>query len=297
MPNRIIKESINSSKNMNRLSAEAERHFYRLLLLSDDHGCFEATPEVVRGKCYMWQLDQVSIDHITAWQNELGEKGILGFWEDDGRIFGNFLTFDKHNTKYSVTEDGKSTRHRRKTPAPPANLANLCQLLPTFANDVNSSQSLPNPNPTHNPNPKKNDFSKEKSGGGPPEQKNRKTPNYSQEELDRRWNAEEVAEILKDYDNLKDQNLFQMTEKFRKIIKEDVVVIKYIALKYKQYLEVVIPLGKLLNEKSGYLKKVCDGLKEKGMWSELKSEAYKWDWKNEPTEAGSLLGGVTSRSP
>jgi len=148
MPNRIIKESINTSPTINALSVQSERHWYRLLLLADDHGCFEATPAIVRGKCYALQLCSISVEDVQSWQNELGQAGILRYWEHEMRIYGVFVTFDKHNTRYSVTEDGKSTRHRRKTPIPPDS-KDLCQSLPTLAT---TSMSLPNPNPNPNPN-------------------------------------------------------------------------------------------------------------------------------------------------
>jgi hypothetical protein len=146
MPNRVIKESILTSPNFNQLSVHADRHFYRLLLVADDYGCFEATIAVVKGKCYPLK-DDISRDDIAQWQNELIELGIIRTWSEDGRDYGIFLSFDKHNAKYAVTEDGKPTRHRRRTPEPPDEI--LCQLLPAFANVC---QSLPNPNPKHNPN-------------------------------------------------------------------------------------------------------------------------------------------------
>lgn len=133
MANRIIKDSILTSPNFNRLSVHAERHFYRILMLTDDYGCFEATPDVVRGKCYPLQFRQISAKDVERWQNELGEKGILLFWIDDGRVFGIFRSFDKHNAKYAVTSDGKPTRRARKTPIPPDSEAGFCQSLPSFA--------------------------------------------------------------------------------------------------------------------------------------------------------------------
>ncbi len=149
MPNRIIKESILTSPTINRLSAQAERHFYRLLLLSDDHGCLEATPLVVRGRCYGLQ-PRITAKVVKGWQKELEEVGILRFWPDDERIFGVFCSFDKHNSKYSLTDDGKPTRHRRKTPEPPKQLLDndLENYEPVFA-----TLCQPLPNPKHKPNP------------------------------------------------------------------------------------------------------------------------------------------------
>ncbi len=160
MPNRIIKESIWTSPNLNKLSVYAERHFYRLLLAADDYGCFESTPAVVRGKCYPLK-EKMSIKNIEEWQRELEAKNIIISWEDSERQFSIYRHFEKHNTRYCVTENGRPTRHRRKTPPPPDNILNKINetneivkiwdedSLPAFAS---LGQSLPNPNPNPNIN-------------------------------------------------------------------------------------------------------------------------------------------------
>jgi len=148
MPNRIIKDSIWTSDNLNELSVYAERHFYRILLLVDDYGCFLSTPIVVKGICYPLKED-VKSSNIQEWQRELEEKNILVSWSEGGRRYSMFRSFDKHNAKYSVSNDGKPTRHRRKTPEPPDDI--LCQPLPTLAS---VEQSVSNPKPKPKPNPK-----------------------------------------------------------------------------------------------------------------------------------------------
>lgn len=111
MPNRMIKESIWTSPNLNRLSPLAERHFFRLLPLPDDHGCCEITPAVVKGRCYPLQQEEITDGDIDIWQQELENNGIIITWELNGRQFGAFTTFAKHQRIRSL--------HNRKTPAPP----------------------------------------------------------------------------------------------------------------------------------------------------------------------------------
>lgn len=118
MANRIIKDSIYTSPNLNQLGVWAERHFYRVLMLADDYGCFESTPAVVRGICYPLQ-ESLRSSEIEKWQQELRDKKIISTWTQDGHEYSAFLTFDKHNSRYAVTEDGKPSRRRRKTPEPP----------------------------------------------------------------------------------------------------------------------------------------------------------------------------------
>ena len=110
MPNRVIKESIWTSPNLNRLSDVAERHFFRILCLPDDFGCCELTPLVVKGKCYPLK-ENITIDMVKQWNTELEEEDIIRTWNLNGRIFAYFPTFGAHQRIRSL--------HLRKTPEPP----------------------------------------------------------------------------------------------------------------------------------------------------------------------------------
>ncbi len=102
MPNRIVKESIWTSPNFNRLSCIAERHFFRLLPLPDDTGVFEATPSVIKGKCYPLKKN-IKNEHIKKWNKELEEAGIIEMWHGgDGREYGRFVNWEKHQRIRSV---------------------------------------------------------------------------------------------------------------------------------------------------------------------------------------------------
>jgi len=48
LPNRFIKESICKSETLDKLTAEEERLFYRLIVNCDDYGRFDAKPSIVR---------------------------------------------------------------------------------------------------------------------------------------------------------------------------------------------------------------------------------------------------------
>ena len=141
MPNRVIKESIWTSPNFNKLSPLAERHFCRILTLADDHGCFESTPNVVKGRCYPLR-DEVSGEDIASWQDELQDQEIIIRWNTDGREYAIFPKFHLHQRIRST--------HNRKTPAPPDEVADICRQL-TASDGLN-----PNLNPNHNHNPNLN---------------------------------------------------------------------------------------------------------------------------------------------
>ena len=110
MPNRIIKESIWTSHNLNKLSPSAERHFYRILLACDDWGCVEITPPIIKGKCYPL-AQSVDEKSIIVWNAELIDNQIIKIWEIESRVYGQFIKFEDHN---ELTE-----KHKPKTPPPP----------------------------------------------------------------------------------------------------------------------------------------------------------------------------------
>lgn len=115
MPNRIIKDSIWTSPNFNQLSEAAERCFYRILLSADDWGCFEASPMVIRGKCYPLQ-PATELACIEKCLTELESAGIIKRWQRGNRNYGQFVTFEQHNNL--------SQKHEPTTPCPPWMLEN-----------------------------------------------------------------------------------------------------------------------------------------------------------------------------
>ena len=110
MPNRIIKESITTSPNFNKLSPYAEKHWHRVLILADDHGCFEATPLVVKGNGYPLQ-PYVRARDIEKWNKELEDCELVRLWTVGDRTFAQFTTFGEHNELLQ--------RHAPTTPCPP----------------------------------------------------------------------------------------------------------------------------------------------------------------------------------
>jgi hypothetical protein len=164
MPSRVIKESFLTSRSIARLSTAAENHFIRLTLLKDDWGCFEATPEFVKGHCYTYHAN-ITPDNIYIFNAELETNGDIRYWEQDDRIYGVFINHDKHTTHYSVSESGEPTRHRRKTPEPPKSIFTK-EYKPVFSININKPADLitgnntskqpvsnPVPNPVLVPNP------------------------------------------------------------------------------------------------------------------------------------------------
>lgn len=74
MPTRMIRDWTDSTR-FERLSAEAERLFVRLIMKADDYGRFHGDPRLVKAACF--PLLEVLPQAIDAWTRELCAAGLL----------------------------------------------------------------------------------------------------------------------------------------------------------------------------------------------------------------------------
>lgn len=111
----------------------AERHFFRLLPLPDDHGCCELTPDVVKGRCYPLK-PKVTTKMIDEWNQELQKFDVIRMWEEKGRKFGYFPTWAEHQRIRSL--------NKRRTPEPPSTVVNCRQVTTTVADCGSLPSSL-----------------------------------------------------------------------------------------------------------------------------------------------------------
>ena len=108
MPNRIIKESICTSDNINNLSLEEEVFFYRLLVHCDDYGLMDARPAILRAKCFPLKVDKIKLSQIEKWLHSLVKNQLIALYEYDGRPYLKMLSWEKHQqirsrkTKYPL---------------------------------------------------------------------------------------------------------------------------------------------------------------------------------------------------
>ena len=116
MPDRVIRETILSSQSMARMSPEGERQLVRLWLTCDNHGRFEADPQLVRAKCFPRMLDIVTEEDVAAWLDEIQDAETVSFYEVDEKLYGfhpNWLRSNKLRTENS------------KYPNPPQHLTHI----------------------------------------------------------------------------------------------------------------------------------------------------------------------------
>ena len=133
MPNRIIKESVCTSDNVNDLSWFEECFFYRLIVNCDDYGRTDARSAILKAR--LFPLKTVTEKQIESALDKLATVGIVSVYEYDGRPYLQFLTWEKHQT---------IRNKKSKYPQPDETCKQLNANVPVIQS---------NPNPIQNPNP------------------------------------------------------------------------------------------------------------------------------------------------
>ena len=145
MPNRIIKESICTSENIDQLSAFNETVFYRLIVNVDDYGRIDARPKLLSAK--LFPLKDIRSSQIEDALRKLTSAELVTLYEVDGKPFLQMNTWDRHQTirakksKCPAPEDGKKTSEI------------ICTQMQADDSKCsrNPIQSESNPNPNRNP--------------------------------------------------------------------------------------------------------------------------------------------------
>ena len=110
MPNRILKESICASENIDQLSAFQETFFYRLIVNCDDYGRMDARPKILSAR--LFPLKEVRSNQIEDALRALTSAELVILYEVDGKPFLQMKTWDRHQqvrakkSKYPSPEDG-----------------------------------------------------------------------------------------------------------------------------------------------------------------------------------------------
>ncbi len=102
MPSRLLRERITTSESLDALSAEAERLFYRLLVVSDDYGRFEAMSQIIIAKTFPRRVGEegaraVTKASINAWLEELARANVIQLYTVKGREYGAFINWSEYN--------------------------------------------------------------------------------------------------------------------------------------------------------------------------------------------------------
>lgn len=117
MPNRILKESIKASAQIDSLSWFEEVLFYRLLVTADDYGCMDGRTILLRNELFPLK-DNVTKKAVEDAIDHLASVGLLRKYEASGMPYLFFPTWEKHQ---------RVRNQHRKYPEPPAvDLSDTC---------------------------------------------------------------------------------------------------------------------------------------------------------------------------
>lgn len=135
MPNRIIKESICTSEEIDILTPEQEVFFYRLMVVVDDFGLMDARLSILKAKCY--PLKSIEINSIQLNLARLQDVGLVNLYQVDGKPYLSIAKWADHQ---------QIRAKRAKYPMPDSGSEINCNQLKSNAPVIQS-----NPNPIQNP--------------------------------------------------------------------------------------------------------------------------------------------------
>lgn len=95
MPNRILKESVKRSEQIDKLSWFEEVVFYRLILTADDYGCLDGRSVLLKNELFPTK-DNVTKKAVEDAVSKLASVGLLCKYTVNGKPYLFFPTWTKH---------------------------------------------------------------------------------------------------------------------------------------------------------------------------------------------------------
>lgn len=147
MPNRIIKETIRTSKSVNALTDFQFRLWLYLITYVDDYGCGSADPELLKGFVFP-RRKGVTEGQIKSALTDLANSGMINLYEADGESYFCFPNWSNHQRIQSKV---------RKYPEPPQiTVSHGESPYVTVSHGESPLESESNPIQNPNPNPNTN---------------------------------------------------------------------------------------------------------------------------------------------
>ena len=94
MPNRILKESICRSDEIDSLTWFEEVLFYRLIVICDDFGRYDGRAKIIKGSCF--PLKDITEKDIDKALEKLSAVGLVRVYEAQGRPYLQLVTWAEH---------------------------------------------------------------------------------------------------------------------------------------------------------------------------------------------------------
>jgi hypothetical protein len=109
MPNRIVREGINSSARVNALSLGAEVFYRRLISVVDDYGRYHGSVVTLRGACWPTNPEKIREKDVSKWLTELlkGDDPLVKTYAVGGATY------------VEIQEFRQITRSKSRFPDPP----------------------------------------------------------------------------------------------------------------------------------------------------------------------------------
>ncbi len=113
MPNRLLKESICTSENIDQLTPLQEILFYRLIVNCDDFGRMDARPKILSAR--LFPLKEISVNQIEEALKALLSAELVILYQVNGKPFLQMKTWDRHQqvrakrSKYPSPDEGLQT--------------------------------------------------------------------------------------------------------------------------------------------------------------------------------------------
>lgn len=137
MPNRILKESICLSEQIDSLTWYEEVVFYRLIVNCDDYGRFDGRISVIKSRLFALK-ENLTHKQISDAIGKLASIGLVVLYEYEGKPFLYLPTWNEHQNVRAK---------KSKYPEPEKQVANICMQMNTndFKCSRNPIQSESNP--------------------------------------------------------------------------------------------------------------------------------------------------------
>jgi hypothetical protein len=87
VPNRILREGILTSERVDKLAAQAEVFYRRLMSVVDDFGRFDGRIAMLRASLYPLRIDVVREADISHWLAEVQSAGLIALYAVDGKPY------------------------------------------------------------------------------------------------------------------------------------------------------------------------------------------------------------------
>jgi hypothetical protein len=96
LPNRILKESICTSDNLNELTPQEEIFFYRLIVNCDDYGIADARIKMLRSRCFPLKTDTIKESDVEKWLRGLIKADLVFLYEVEGKRYLKMTSWENH---------------------------------------------------------------------------------------------------------------------------------------------------------------------------------------------------------